>query len=401
MKRSSRFPSEAKLEGVIGRNKTMKKEIELYLHIPFCARKCAYCDFLSFPQGQEVQRRYVDRLIEEIETASAGFRDTTVTSVFVGGGTPSILESGEIVRIFEALRHTFNIEETAEISMEANPGTLTREKLLDYRRAGINRLSFGLQSADNAELAALGRIHTYEEFLESYRMARECGFTNINIDLMSALPGQTVESWLTTLKKVAALEPEHISAYSLIIEEGTPFFEQYGDDRGEGILPDEDSEREMYHQTKKVLKELGYERYEISNYAKPGYECRHNVGYWTGVSYLGLGLGASSYINGCRFQNTGDLEVYLNGEIGKHQDEIVLDEKDMQEEFFFVGLRMVRGVSLRRFEELFGVTAESVYPGLLERLIREGGAEMQGEWFRLTEYGMDVSNYIMAQFLQD
>ena len=375
--------------------------MELYLHIPFCAKKCAYCDFLSFPHGEDIQKRYVERLIEEIETASAGFRDTTVTSVFVGGGTPSILRSREIVRIFETLRNTFNIEEAAEISMEANPGTVTREKLLDYRKAGINRLSFGLQSADNAELKALGRIHTYEEFLDSYRLARACGFENINVDLMSALPGQTVESWLETLGKVAALKPEHISAYSLIIEEGTPFYEKYGEERGENLLPDEDSEREMYHRTKAVLKELGYERYEISNYAKPGCECRHNIGYWTNVPYLGLGLGASSYIDGCRFQNTSDLEDYLNGGAGVRHDELVLTEQDMQEEHFFVGLRMVRGVSLKHFKDRFGISVDEVYPGLLERLIREGVAECTGDMFRLTEYGMDVSNYVMAQFLQN
>lgn len=379
----------------------MKKEMELYLHIPFCARKCAYCDFLSFSQGEDVQRRYVDRLIEEIEIAGAGFHDTAVTSVFVGGGTPSILKTGEIVRMFDALHRCFHIEETAEISMEANPGTVTEEKLLSYRKAGINRLSFGLQSADNKELAALGRIHTYEEFLESFWLARKCGFTNVNVDLMSALPGQTVESWIGTLKKVAELEPEHLSAYSLIIEEGTPFFERYGEGRGEGILPDEDSEREMYHKTKTILQEYGYERYEISNYAKPGKECSHNIGYWTGVPYLGLGLGASSYIDGCRFRNTEDMKEYLNGGVGRRCDEILLSEKDMQEEYFFVGLRMVRGVSLKQFEKKFGVSAREVYPGLLERLIREGAAQMCGESFCLTEYGMDVSNYVMAEFLQD
>ena len=342
----------------------------------------------------------MDKLIEEIIAASAGFRDTAVTSVFVGGGTPSILESQEVLRIFDALYHSFNIEETAEISMEANPGTVTEEKLLVYRKAGINRLSFGLQSADNKELKALGRIHTYEEFLESFYLARKCGFENINVDLMSALPGQTVDSWLETLNKVAALKPEHISAYSLIIEEGTPFYEMYGEERGEGLLPDEDSEREMYHKTKSVLRELGYERYEISNYAKPGKECRHNIGYWTGVPYLGLGLGASSYVDGCRFNNTSDLSEYLNGTPGVRVDELKLTEKDMQEEYFFVGLRMVQGVSLQQFEKRFGVPAETVYPGLLERLIKEGGEEIDGDYFRLTDYGMDVSNYIMAEFLQ-
>ena len=375
--------------------------MELYLHIPFCARKCAYCDFLSFPQGPAVQRQYAERLMEEIKTASAGFRDTTVTSVFVGGGTPSILEAEDMVQILETLKESFCIAEHAEISMEANPGTVTEKKLQDYKKAGINRLSFGLQSADDQELMALGRIHTYEEFLESYRMARACGFTNINVDLMSALPGQTVESWLDTLKKVAALEPEHISAYSLIIEEGTPFFEKYGEDRGEGLLPDEDAERDMYHLTKTVLKDLGYERYEISNYAKKGYECRHNIGYWTGVPYLGLGLGASSYINGCRFCNTLDLEEYLSGDGFKRYDEIMLTEQDMQEEYFFVGLRMTEGVSLKGFRDRFGVDAAEVYPGLLEKIINSGGAGTVGDNFRLTEYGMDVSNYIMAQFLQE
>lgn len=373
--------------------------MELYLHIPFCAKKCAYCDFLSFSQGTETQERYAEQLIEEIKTAGAGFRDTTVCSVFVGGGTPSVLPSAEMRRILEAVRESFYIEENAEVSMEANPGTVTQEKLMDYKTAGINRLSFGLQSAKNEELRALGRIHTLEEFLESYHMARECGFSNINVDLMSALPGQTVESWLETLKKVIALKPEHISAYSLIIEEGTPFFEKYGDGRGDGILPDEDSEREMYHKTKTILREHGYERYEISNYAKAGMECRHNIGYWTGVPYLGLGLGASSYINRRRFHNTENLADYLRGDRGRHE-EVLLTERDMQEEFFFVGLRMTKGVSLKEFEKRFGVTAEQVYPGLLEKLIREGGAEISGECFRLTEFGMDVSNYIMAQFLQ-
>ena len=379
----------------------MKETMELYLHIPFCVKKCAYCDFLSFPQGPDVQRRYADRLIDEIKTASAGFRDTTVTSVFVGGGTPSILDSEDMVRIFDALRQNFKIAEDAEISMEANPGTVTEKKLRDYRKAGINRLSFGLQSAENEELKALGRIHTYEEFLESYHMARACGFANINVDLMSALPGQTVESWMETLRKVAELEPEHISAYSLIIEEGTPFFEKYGDDRGDGLLPDEDAERDMYHQTKTFLKELGYERYEISNYAKSGYECRHNIGYWTGVPYLGLGLGASSYINGCRFCNTSDLTEYLECSSVQRCDEIALTDRDMQEEYFFVGLRLTKGVSLKGFEERFGMKADDVYPGLLGRIVDDGCAEIVDGYFRLTEYGMDVSNYVMAQFLQD
>ena len=302
--------------------------------------------------------------------------------------------------LFDCLRGSFNIEETAEISMEANPGTVDREKLRIYREAGINRLSFGLQSADNRELKALGRIHTWEEFLEGFRLARDAGFSNINVDLMSALPGQTVQSWMDTLKKTADLGPEHISAYSLILEEGTPFFEAYGEGRGDGILPDEDAEREMYHRTREFLRDRGYERYEISNYARPGRECRHNLGYWTGVPYLGLGLGASSYLDGGRFCNERELKAYLEEKPGKRLDQELLTKKDMEEEFFYVGLRLVRGVSLGEFEERFGERAQDVYPGLMERLVREGAAVLSDGRFRLTDYGMDVSNYVMAEFLQ-
>ena len=378
--------------------------MELYIHIPFCARKCAYCDFLSFPQTKETMQNYVEKLITEIRWAGKQYGARPVSTIFIGGGTPSILEAKQMTAIMQAVQESFHIEETAEISMEANPGTVTEEKLQAYKKAGINRISFGLQSADNRELKLLGRIHTYEEFLESFKMARACGFDNINVDLMSALPGQTVESWEETLIRVAKLNPEHISAYSLIIEEGTPFFETYGEERGNGLLPDEDAEREMYHRTKTILREMGYERYEISNYAKAGKECRHNIGYWTGVPYLGLGLGASSYIDGCRFCNNSNLTDYLVNDPGERFDELILTEQDLQEEYFYVGLRLVKGVSLKRFEEQFGVTAESVYPGLMERMIRDGGAELYGKddvYFCLTDFGMDVSNYFMSQFLQD
>lgn len=404
----------------------MDKKMELYLHIPFCVRKCAYCDFLSFPRGEDVQRQYVEKLKEEIRFTGAACREYMVSTVFVGGGTPSVLKSEWMRELFEELFASFSIEEDAEISMEANPGTVTKEKLCDYRKAGINRLSFGLQSADNEELRALGRIHTWKEFLESYGLARDGGFENINIDLMSALPGQTVKSWTETLKKAAGLEPEHISAYSLIIEEGTPFYEKYGNDAGQKLLPGEEEERGMYHLTKELLKSRGYERYEISNYAKSGRECRHNIGYWTGVPYLGLGLGASSYFEGYRFANTDDFREYLGGrfgpvredspgrEIGPAREDSPIPEfwkmckspekvtrKDMQEEFFFLGLRMVNGVSLKEFEKRFFVPAEAVYPGLLKRLEAEKAGIIENGRFRLTDYGLDVSNYVMAEFLQD
>ena len=379
----------------------MNGGMELYLHMPFCVRKCAYCDFLSFPTDQETQNLYTRRLREDIDAMGKKYGDIPVETIFIGGGTPSVPDSALIVGIMEHVRKAFHVAEGAEISMEANPGTVTREKLTDYRRAGINRLSFGLQSANDRELKLLGRIHTWAEFLESFHLARECGFTNINIDLMSALPGQTRESWKDTLKRVTDLNPEHISAYSLIIEDGTPFGEKYGSEEGRKLLPDEDSEREMYHETKRFLRDCGYERYEISNYAKPGRECRHNIGYWTGVPYLGLGLGASSYMDGCRFAVNSDMKQYLEEKPGMFTDVEKLTKKDMEEEFFYVGLRMTAGVSLSEFERRFGVSAKDVYPGLMETFVKEKAAAFQGDRFVLTDYGLDVSNYIMAQFLQD
>lgn len=379
----------------------MSGGMELYLHMPFCVRKCAYCDFLSFPSGAETQRMYAKRLMEDIDVMGKRYGEIPVETIFIGGGTPSVPDSGLIVEIMEHVRHAFHVADGAEISMEANPGTVTREKLTDYRKAGINRLSFGLQSANDRELKLLGRIHTWAEFLESFTLARECGFANLNIDLMSALPGQTCESWKETLSRVTDLDPEHISAYSLIIEEGTPFGERYGSEEGRKLLPDEDSEREMYHETKRFLKDCGYERYEISNYAKPGRECRHNIGYWTGVPYLGLGLGASSYLDGCRFTVNPDMKQYLEEKPGMFVDIEKLTKKDMEEEFFYVGLRMTAGVSLSEFERRFGISAKEVYPGLMETFVKEKAARFEGDRFVLTDYGLDVSNYIMAQFLQD
>lgn len=379
----------------------MSGGMELYLHMPFCVRKCAYCDFLSFPSGAKTQRMYVKRLMEDIGVMGKRYGEIPVETIFIGGGTPSVPDSGLIVEIMEHVRHAFHVADGAEISMEANPGTVTREKLTDYRKAGINRLSFGLQSANDRELKLLGRIHTWAEFLESFTLARECGFANLNIDLMSALPGQTCESWKETLSRVTDLDPEHISAYSLIIEEGTPFGERYGSEEGRKLLPDEDSEREMYHETKRFLKDCGYERYEISNYAKPGRECRHNIGYWTGVPYLGLGLGASSYLDGCRFSVNPDMKQYFEEKPGMFTDIEKLTKKDMEEEFFYVGLRMTAGVSLSEFERRFGISAKEVYPGLMETFVKEKAARFEGDRFVLTDYGLDVSNYIMAQFLQD
>lgn len=380
------------------------KELELYLHIPFCVKKCNYCDFLSAPAGEETRAAYVDALLEEIR----GFdepEDYEVVTVFFGGGTPSILPGQEIFRIMKALREKFSFRKGAEITLEANPGTVDKEKLSFYKKAGINRLSFGLQSADAEELKKLGRIHTWEKFLESFQLAREAGFSNINVDLMSALPGQTKESWEKTLRQVLALQPEHISAYSLIIEEGTPFYQLYEKDverRDAGeepeLIPSEEEERAMYEATGRILKEQGYLHYEISNYAKPGRECCHNLGYWQRRDYLGFGLGASTLLNPVRYKNTEDLEAYLGGDFSK-KEFFVLTKDNQIEETMFLGLRVLEGVSKEQFREQFSCELRVVYRKELEKLEQEGLLEEEGDFVRLTSRGIDLSNPVLAEFL--
>lgn len=380
------------------------KELELYLHIPFCVKKCNYCDFLSALAGEETRAAYVDALLEEIR----GFdepEDYEVVTVFFGGGTPSILPGQAIFRIMEALREKFSFRKEAEITLEANPGTVDKEKLSFYKKAGINRLSFGLQSADAEELKKLGRIHTWEKFLESFQLAREAGFSNINVDLMSALPGQTKESWEKTLRQVLALQPEHISAYSLIIEEGTPFYQLYEKDverRDAGeepeLIPSEEEERAMYEATGRILKEQGYLHYEISNYAKPGCECRHNLGYWQRRDYLGFGLGASTLLNPVRYKNTEDLEAYLGGDFSK-KEFFVLTKDNQIEETMFLGLRVLEGVSKEHFREQFSCELRVVYRKELEKLEKEGLLEEEGDFVRLTSRGIDLSNPVLAEFL--
>lgn len=384
------------------------KELELYLHIPFCVRKCDYCDFLSMPANEELRRHYVDCLMEEIKQKAALCREYQVTSVFFGGGTPSILPGVQIWELMEALRRNFKIYEDAEITVECNPGTLTRQKLIYYKMAGVNRLSIGLQSANNQELQRLGRIHTYEEFLDSFGQARAMGFKNINVDLMSALPGQKQEDWINTLNKVLAVRPEHISAYSLMVEEGTPFYERYGEDerrREQGepplYLPSEEMEREMYLSTQELMRNKGYIRYEISNYAFPGRECRHNIGYWKLTPYLGLGLGSSSFLEEVRFSNTKDLKTYLSGENFSQEDcaYVFLDKRQRMEEFMFLGLRMMEGISRSVFQQMFGIKLEAVYGNVLEQLQQQGLLKQQEGRVALTEAGISVSNYVLSEFL--
>lgn len=379
----------------------MKKELELYLHIPFCVSKCKYCDFLSAPSGEEQRQIYVERLCRRIRYWSDVIHNYgyEIVSIFVGGGTPSVLTEAQITQVFEAVHESFPIREDAEITLEMNPGTDVKDKLPVYRELGINRLSMGLQSADNEELKCLGRIHTYEDFRQVYQWAREAGFTNINVDLMSAIPGQTLESYEDTLRKVADLEPEHISAYSLIIEEGTPFYERYGEGRHAEELPDEDIERQMYVRTGEILEDYGYHRYEISNYAKDGYECRHNLGYWDRKEYLGLGAGASSLMDHIRWKEPDHIGPSTGLVLEEREDFTRLRRKDEMEEFMFLGLRKINGVSEYDFYKSFRVSMDEIYKESIENLIKEGLLVREEDRIRLTDRGIDLSNYALSQFL--
>lgn len=399
--------------------KRKPKTLGIYIHIPFCVRKCLYCDFLSAPPREGEMERYTAALIREIEEESASYRDRKVESVFLGGGTPSLLPAESIAGILDTVYDCFYVEETCEISMEVNPGTATLEKFLTLKKSGVNRLSIGLQSAIDSELHALGRIHTSKDFFDTYAFAIKAGFNNINIDLMSAIPGQTLESYAGSLKKVMCLRPAptHISSYSLIIEEGTFFYENTP------TLPDEDSEREMYKMTGDFLLSRGYRQYEISNYALPGYECAHNKRYWTRKDYVGFGIGAASLIDNERFSNTKDIDCYckyyLGGKAARGQKAAFTDSvsagvreagqklsvQEQMEEFMFLGLRMMQGVSCREFCHVFGVSIDQVYPGIVDDFCQKGLLERRKkpetgeERIMLTRRGIDVSNVIMAQFL--
>ena len=425
-----------------------KKKLGIYIHIPFCVRKCLYCDFLSDKADRDVIDRYIEALKKEIGYTALNSIDFkgqfAVKTIFFGGGTPSLMDGDVITDILNAVRERFDVSNEAEITIECNPGTVTKQKLEQYKKAGINRLSIGLQSANDDELKLLGRIHDYRQFLDTYSQAKETGFENINIDLMSAIPGQTVDSYKETLEKITALSPKHISAYSLIIEPDTPFYEIYSDDLSpsccdasginppEGYskwpsLPDEDSERQMYHMTKSILEEAGYHRYEISNYSLKGYECRHNISYWNGTDYLGLGVGAASYMNGIRYSNTSDIYTYmkacekldniptseyffddeedapddtdyLNKE-GYHEAIQPLSKNERMEEFMFLGLRMMEGVSKKGFKERFNTSIEDVYGDVIKKLADQKLLKVGEDMIKLTDRGIDVSNVVLANFL--
>ena len=411
-KRQERFPRERFLPFAQKRRKA-DAALELYIHIPFCVKKCAYCDFLSGPAGEKEKEEYVKMLVDEIRNCPDTVQNYRVISIFFGGGTPSLLTGEQIGRLMDTVREIFTLDEDAEITMEMNPGTVTEEKLRKYRQAGVNRLSIGLQSVNDEELRLLGRIHTYEEFREAYHLARANGFSNINVDLISAIPGQTVESWRRTLEQVMALSPEHISAYSLILEEGTTFYKKYVEDEAkEGPkLPDEDAERQMYWDTETLMEKNGYHRYEISNYAKEGYACRHNLGYWERIPYLGFGIGAASLVPGdligkcrklegkmSRYTNPDQLREYAHSYRNKFQAELLTETEEM-EEFMFLGLRKMNGISKKEFSEYFGKSLEDIYGEPICKLESLKLLEQDDDRVWLTKRGIDVSNSVFVEFL--
>lgn len=450
-----------------------KNELGIYIHIPFCVHKCIYCDFLSSPADVHTRKQYVRALINEIYltregkcankliknvlqgdntsyedmeeqavnglTSDYALYDTVcmadyektimqedisgcvddiksenghiVTSIFIGGGTPSAIDAEDISDILDAVRKNYNVSDKAEITIECNPGTMDKKKAVIYRKAGINRISFGLQSTDNNELRMLGRIHTYEQFMESYKIAREAGFDNINIDLMSALPGQTMESFKAVLEKALSLGAEHISVYSLIVEEGTRLSDNID---SFPPIPSDDEDRQMYYMTKEMLSSYGYEQYEISNYAQKGYECMHNLKYWERCDYLGFGIGAASLYGGRRYTNISDIGRYMDvlAEITNALDKSYVNEllqirTDMEElskedemsEYMFLGLRKTKGIDITDFKEEFGTDIKDIFGEAIEDNIARGLLIHDGNCLYLSKRGIDISNTVMSDFI--
>ena len=398
----------------------MKRNISLYIHIPFCVQKCLYCDFLSFDDTMyATQLQYMDALRTEIMLYKPFADRYVVRSIFIGGGTPSVMDESLIEALLSTVRQIFSVDRFAEITIEANPGTLKYTDLLAYQSYGINRLSMGLQSADGEMLRMLGRIHNFDQFVAGFTSARRAGFRNINVDVMSGIPGQDMHSYVDTLTRVMEYRPEHISAYSLQVEEGTKLAE---DEYLLGMLPEEEVDRRMYAMTKKILRTNGYERYEFSNYAQPGFECRHNLVYWTGGEYIGFGLGAASLFKGERFSNLRDLDQYLElmGEVAK----LMTPEMDLlqlydaatvklrcdntamyvdrrMEEYMFLGLRMIRGVSRTEFKEKFNKEMFDVYGPVINKYVDDGFLKLEEDRVALTDAGIDISNIILSEFLLD
>ena len=386
------------------KNKNVKTT-GVYVHIPFCVKKCNYCDFLSFASDDKTKERYINALCREI-SAYCEDKKIAADTVFIGGGTPSVLKPELIERLMKTVREGFSLTEDCEITIEANPGTVDEKKAEVYRDAGINRISLGVQSLDDDILKRLGRIHSRKEFLKTYELLRNKGFDNINTDLMFSLPSQSLDKWKETLEELISLKPEHISFYSLIIEEGTPFYDEWLKGSLKEISDDDD--RRMYHYASDKLKEKGYIHYEISNAALPGRGSRHNLKYWSMDEYAGFGLGAHSFIDGVRYEDTHDMEEYLllySGDLRSRKERYkVINRntvKDNAEEFVFTGLRKLEGIYKDDFHRLIGRSIYDIYSEEIAKMVKEGLLKDHGGRIALTTKGVDISNYVMREFIKD
>ena len=370
------------------------KDLGIYIHIPFCKKKCDYCDFVSYSSKNNCINEYVEALKNEIEEELNNIKkeDYRVTTIYIGGGTPSFINSKYIVDIINNIKKIISIE-NIEITIEVNPGTVTRKKLEDYKAAGINRLSIGLQETNNELLKLIGRIHTYEEFLDTYSLARKVGFKNINVDLMIGLPNQSIENIKCSLEKIIDLKPEHISVYSLILEEGTKLYAECEKERI--ILPDEDLERNMYWFVKNTL-----ENAEYVHFAKKGFESKHNVNCWKQKEYLGFGIAAHSYFNKKRYANTDNMKEYLEFK-GLHCNIIheKQNEEDTKKEYMLLGLRKIEGINIQKFKNKFGENPIFLFKKELSKLVEEDLLVIDGNFIKLTNKGLDLANLVWEKFV--
>ena len=374
------------------------KEIGIYIHIPFCIKKCEYCDFVSYCNKKEYVPQYINALKKEIKNNIN--KEYKITTIYIGGGTPSSIEENYIADIIETIKLNMNDEdlkdfENIEVTIEVNPGTVNKEKLQVYKKIGINRLSIGLQETHNELLKSIGRIHTYEEFIKTYKLARKIGFNNINVDLMIALPNQTIQDIKENLEKIIKLNPEHISVYSLILEEGTPFYNKYNENKIK--LPDEELERNMYWYVKNTLENNGYMHYEISNFSKKGFESKHNMNCWNQEEYLGFGVAAHSYNNRIRYSNTNSIEEYIKGSNKIIHEEQTLE--DMQKEYMLLGLRKIEGINIQKFKNKFAQNPIFIFKEQLNKLVYEELIIVDGNEIKLTNKGLDLANIVWEEFV--
>lgn len=374
------------------------KEIGIYIHIPFCIKKCEYCDFVSYCNKEKYVPQYINALKKEIKNNIN--KEYKITTIYIGGGTPSSIEENYIADIIETIKLNMNDEnlkefKNVEVTIEVNPGTVTEKKLETYKEIGINRLSIGLQETHDELLKSIGRIHTYEEFLKTYNLARKIGFNNINVDLMIALPNQTIQDIKENLEKIIKLNPEHISVYSLILEEGTPFYNKYNENKIR--LPDEELERNMYWYVKNTLENNGYIHYEISNFSKKGFESKHNMNCWNQEEYLGFGVAAHSYNNKIRYSNTNSIEEYIKGSNKIIHEKQTLE--DMQKEYMLLGLRKIEGINIKKFKNKFAQNPIFIFREQLSKLVDEELIIVDGNEIKLTNKGLDLANIVWEEFV--